>query len=817
MQLWCRFLLSSSLLSNALMFFLADDVQAREVDACWSEKGQTSCGVSSGLVKNKSLSALYKRQVSILQKDDGLVLQKSNSKVAYHAKIAYNAPTENANQRKSFRPIFQKWMANSTSKLASARLNATDKSSSDGLVVVEQKLPPNPVFTVASINEHNFVKPTKELTQENQASLIGLSRGVVEVIPSNLPKPIVVAMNEAAPAVVQKHIELPDISSSSATTIVEPARDLSAALPKPIVVAMNDVAPAVVQQHIELPDISSSATTIVEPARDLSAALPKPIVVAINDVAPAVVQQHVELPDISSSSATTIVEPARDLSAALPKPIVVAMNDVAPAVVQQHVELPDISSSSATTIIEPVQDLSAALPKPIVVAMNEVVPVSANDNIVLPTEKDIKLIKNDDSLFNKLKTLVEVGGNVPTSSVPADKSPLVEPTKLVEPAKENTKENIPQPKLESNNSSQVISALPKIDNKLADSTISVKPVAVTNVPLPAPEQILPSAADLLPSANQPVKLEKHGAANLQNNVSKNDISPDNNVKAQKSLFSSSAEANNNLPSASNLSPTSNLSPASSLSPESRAIVDSLPNSLDAPVKSKPKLKKIGVSREKDSEAFPEGEWQSNEAVGVDIKVKSRKFDASHELEKAYDAFMAGNTQAAIESYKAVLSAEPQNKDALFGVATTYHRVGLLDEARRYYGQLLAIDPYNRDALNNFFVLVGEESPQDALRQMSALEARNPGFSPIPAQMALLYEKLGDLQKAVTTMRRAVSYAPENISYRYNLAILCDHADERQEAMKIYQELVDAAYRGEELPAPLRSIQERLTFLRSNSR
>ncbi len=153
--------------------------------------------------------------------------------------------------------------------------------------------------------------------------------------------------------------------------------------------------------------------------------------------------------------------------------------------------------------------------------------------------------------------------------------------------------------------------------------------------------------------------------------------------------------------------------------------------------------------------------------------------------------------------------------ALFGLATTYHRLGLLDKARPVYGKLLAIDPHHKEALNNFLALVGEEAPEEALRIMARLEEMNPNFSTIPAQMALLYKKVGDLDNAAASMLRAVTISPENLIYKYNLAILYDLRGDKANAAILYRELVEARFRGQELPAPVEEIQERLTFLMSN--
>jgi tetratricopeptide (TPR) repeat protein len=261
-------------------------------------------------------------------------------------------------------------------------------------------------------------------------------------------------------------------------------------------------------------------------------------------------------------------------------------------------------------------------------------------------------------------------------------------------------------------------------------------------------------------------------------------------------------------------------PVMDLSQQSKAILKKIPSNLDGNKKSGPA--KLDIDHAKDTSELlkpeePPAEDGSvrHESMGIKIEVKKRQANINYELEKAYNALIAGQATEAIEIYRNVLDSEPNNKNALFGLATTYHRAGQIEQARPLYAKLLAIDPTHRDALNNFLVLVADEAPEAALSQLEELERRNPEFSPIPAQMAVIYQKKGDLNKASEKMFRAVDMAPENMTYRYNLAILMDKQKNYEEAARLYQQILEAAGRGEVIPGNVHKIQERLTFIRSN--
>lgn len=259
-------------------------------------------------------------------------------------------------------------------------------------------------------------------------------------------------------------------------------------------------------------------------------------------------------------------------------------------------------------------------------------------------------------------------------------------------------------------------------------------------------------------------------------------------------------------------------PAPTLSTQSKNIAQKIP--VIEPKKPKLPDPKVDIERRraigdilnKASAATP----PAKEGLGIETKGAQVKFDVNYELERAYNALIAGKSDDAIRIYEDILTSDPRNKDALFGLASTYHRVGQIDIARALYGKLLEIDPTHRDGLNNFLVLLSDEAPQEALVQMQRLEQQNPGFSPIPAQMAIIYQKLGDRDKAVDKMYRALALSPENITYRYNLAIMLDKSGKYDQAGRLYSQVITAHQRGEVIPGDPAKIQQRLTFIRSNT-
>lgn len=211
----------------------------------------------------------------------------------------------------------------------------------------------------------------------------------------------------------------------------------------------------------------------------------------------------------------------------------------------------------------------------------------------------------------------------------------------------------------------------------------------------------------------------------------------------------------------------------------------------------------------------ESDVKRHDGVGITLSVKTPKVNVDQLLENAYDAAIAGNQEEAILTYRKVLSVQPNSKLGLFGLATVYHRAGQTQLARPLYRRLLDLYPNSVEGLNNYLVLLSDEDPREALVELEKLERSHIGFSPIPAQMAVIYEKLGDYYKAARKMSQAMELSPENLKYRYNMAIILDQQGDWEDAATFYRQLIVAEERGEKIPANSQEIQERLTFILSN--
>ncbi|HEU0311071.1 MAG TPA: LytR C-terminal domain-containing protein [Sphingomicrobium sp.] len=84
----------------------------------------------------------------------------------------------------------------------------------------------------------------------------------------------------------------------------------------------------------------------------------------------------------------------------------------------------------------------------------------------------------------------------------------------------------------------------------------------------------------------------------------------------------------------------------------------------------------------------------------------------------------GNVGLAIEAYRRALREQPNNVDAMIGLANSYDRMGRADLSRRHYELALAADPANTEIYSHFAQSLDAQGQRDeAARVKTELAAR----------------------------------------------------------------------------------------------
>lgn len=69
--------------------------------------------------------------------------------------------------------------------------------------------------------------------------------------------------------------------------------------------------------------------------------------------------------------------------------------------------------------------------------------------------------------------------------------------------------------------------------------------------------------------------------------------------------------------------------------------------------------------------------------------------------------------------------------------------------------------------------------------------------------------MGDPRMAARKLARALNLSPENLSYKYNLAITLDQLGQVEEASDLYLELIEAYNNGATLPGNVEDLRNRV--------
>lgn len=175
-----------------------------------------------------------------------------------------------------------------------------------------------------------------------------------------------------------------------------------------------------------------------------------------------------------------------------------------------------------------------------------------------------------------------------------------------------------------------------------------------------------------------------------------------------------------------------------------------------------------------------------ENPAIQIRQSAATSQLNPTLGKAYQYFLSGDTAKAQQLYHKVLQQEPNNRDALLGMAATALKQKQTGQAAAYYGKLLELDPADPDALAALIGLQGQTDPTQSESRLKKVLAQNPQADAAHFAMGNLYAQQSRWAEAQQSYFRAYSGAPGNADYAFNLAVSLDHLNQGKLALDYYQ-------------------------------
>lgn len=164
------------------------------------------------------------------------------------------------------------------------------------------------------------------------------------------------------------------------------------------------------------------------------------------------------------------------------------------------------------------------------------------------------------------------------------------------------------------------------------------------------------------------------------------------------------------------------------------------------------------------------------------------------LSGAYQSLIAGDFKLAEQQYQEVLQKEPNNRDALLGMAAISLNQRQADRSAAYYGKLLELDPNDPEAIAGLTGLQQGDPVQSESRLKKALSL-HPHSASILFALGNLYAQQSRWSDAQQSYFRAYDLAPDNADYAFNLAVSLDRLRQEKLAKDYYQRALILAQRG----------------------
>jgi len=161
------------------------------------------------------------------------------------------------------------------------------------------------------------------------------------------------------------------------------------------------------------------------------------------------------------------------------------------------------------------------------------------------------------------------------------------------------------------------------------------------------------------------------------------------------------------------------------------------------------------------------------------------------LVNAYQALQQNRLDSAQESYQKMLLTEPNNAEALLGLAAVAEQQKQPDKATQYYLQVIHLDPKNAIAQAGLLGIVGHTDPQASETRLKQLLAREPSAF-VYFTLGNLYAEKSQWPAAQAAYFRAFHLQPDHADYAFNLAVGLEHLNQPKLALKFYQQALQLA-------------------------
>ncbi|MGB7650458.1 MAG: tetratricopeptide repeat protein [Gallionella sp.] len=156
------------------------------------------------------------------------------------------------------------------------------------------------------------------------------------------------------------------------------------------------------------------------------------------------------------------------------------------------------------------------------------------------------------------------------------------------------------------------------------------------------------------------------------------------------------------------------------------------------------------------------------------------------LNQAYQEYRAGSFDLAQPHYQAVLAKEPNNTDALLGLAAIAQHHHADAVAANYYAKVLAQDPRNAVANAGMTALTTDDNRESRLK---TLLHEQPNAASLHFALANYYADQSRWSEAQQAYFNAYKLEPSNAELAFNLAVSLERLGQKKLSAQYYQQAI----------------------------
>ena len=156
------------------------------------------------------------------------------------------------------------------------------------------------------------------------------------------------------------------------------------------------------------------------------------------------------------------------------------------------------------------------------------------------------------------------------------------------------------------------------------------------------------------------------------------------------------------------------------------------------------------------------------------------------MDSAYQAFEVGNLGLAKSKYSEIIKSNPNQVDALLGLANIESIIGAAQNARVLYEKVLVQEQANTIAQLGLLQTYSDKVPLAKQQVLEELSSKDPNNVNILMALGQSYSEQSKWLKAQEVYFKGFSLQPTNVSVVYNLAVSLDQLGKTPVAITYYE-------------------------------